>query len=78
MTRLRNTTASNRNDSTTTRPMNKGSLADKHGGEIDKHGGRPPDVDGHAVPTDRMREWSVVRRWSIRWVVAAAWGALVG
>ena len=47
MTMLRNTMASSRNESTTTRPMKSGSLDDEHPGEVDEDGGVPADVDGH-------------------------------
>ena len=78
MTMLRNTTASNRNDSSTTRPMNRGNLADRTWAKSMKMAVVPPTWTVRPVPR-RPPGWSVVRRWSIEVrSSSAAWGALVG
>ncbi len=52
MTMLRNTIVNNRNESTTTRPMNRGSFDVEHPGEVHEDGGVASDVDADAGAGD--------------------------
>ena len=77
MMMLRKTMANNRNESTTTRPMNSGNLPDSTRAKSTKMAVFPPTYTVTPVPatTAGMVLW---RRWSMRSVVAPASGEEVG